>query len=198
MRDGRRTGGEAENPALQGARYGESASEALLRYVVGNVEALGAALRRDDVEEEARRLGWMLAVLASGAELDLLRDRRESDGLTWAVECARDALQASGVSTRLEGQRPLSIGGPAQHWRAPQAVACSVWTVGRRVPRSRVAWSAVGTDVELRIAGDSVLDEPTRQTLSQCWSVCPDARVDFDAGECSVLLPGDWIALESC
>jgi hypothetical protein len=86
-----------------------------LRRSHSGVPSAGSWLaREDELAARTRPAGWCLGVLAAAQGVDLLRERREADGLRWMVAAT---TEARGWTLEPRAERLPGIAGSAcAHW----------------------------------------------------------------------------------
>ncbi|MDP6838304.1 MAG: hypothetical protein QF724_05145 [Planctomycetota bacterium] len=166
--------------------------------------------RADDVDaasEQAHELGYLLAVVGSGAGADLLGERRAPQGLRWTVGLLREGLRRRSLDL---GPDPapwpeLCPAAPAG-WRLPWAVAELIWLASVDSVASvdgaagnELIWSLeTGADghllcvTPLAPAAASVPDDSWRRSLVERL---PGATLECLAHSWRLHIPFDWLTV---
>lgn len=121
------------------ARFELSETLTALRHERANALRDECALaRQEDLREQVRRAGWCLGVLGAGQGVDLLRARRERDGLRWLLGALAEA-RAFGLEPDAS-ELPQLARGTSMAFELPLLAA---WCVLRASSSSaRVRWRA--------------------------------------------------------
>jgi hypothetical protein len=153
----------------------------VVRSARAELEALARVVRRDgrgafafdesrlalqeEVAARARRAGWCMGVLAAGGGVDLLRHRREADGLRWLVGALAEACGFA--LTRPTGELPAIADTSLEPWAISLTAGWCALQAGQR-SGGAVRWTTGQQDSTrwLELSCDSVDAELERRCAS--------------------------------
>jgi len=144
--------------------------------------------------DEARSIGWQLAVLASAADKDVLLARREAGGLGLFLELVRAALARSGRTLEVPARLPRIAPSVGAGWEVAWLVGAALYEMGRRIPPdARLAWSLATEPEGHALRGRVSPDAALRARLSELARCVPGATISSDEEGCTVLVPTPWL-----
>ncbi len=145
---------------------------------------------------DLNRLGWALAVVASGSGADLLLSRREPRGLETLLGLVGDACRREGCAgISLPEPLPRLTPGALSGWELPWALASLLLAAAEEQGSGTLQWSLepVGeAGWELRLGESEGLAERARQVLPHLQGAqwhCADGRACLQ-------MPAAWLAKE--
>ena len=154
--------------------------------------ALAAVLDPDEVD----RLGWCMGVLAAARGTDLLRERRERDGLARFVAFVGDALGAAPIAPAAARLPRLSSSAGAG-WEVPLAAGWLFFAVARARPGAPLGWCFETDEGRARLAlATRSFSAQERRALvcagGELGVLPPDARWESVGEDVGFALPRHW------
>lgn len=157
--------------------------------------------RAADVEaasEQAHELGYLLAVVGSGAGADLLGERRAPQGLRWTVGLVREGLRRRGLDLGPDPEPwPRLCAAAPEGWRLPWAVAELLWMASADGPAdAELGWSlrqaGEGYSLDVKPLGETVQPpgEDWRRGLSERL---PGTQLEFHGDSWRLHIPPNWL-----
>jgi len=137
-------------------------------------------------------IGWLMAVLGSGAGNNLLLARREPQGLDWMVELVQEGLQRE-WRQRANGPSQWPALNPSAHdgWQIPCLVAqflVAAYGSGTQFANP-FAWQWVNDFLEIDAPRPESKLEPS---VLEAFSWLPGVRVEALSGGLRLHMPREW------
>lgn len=145
--------------------------------------------------QSAEETGWLLGLLASSLDTDLLMARCHARGLESFLHLVRDALRREGREIAWPAD-PLPSLAPrvGEGWHLAWAVGALLWWTARALPDGcALRWSLEPAAEGWQLSAEGPVDDGTRSLAEDLRQSLPDA--DFAAGEggWSLRIPGPWL-----
>ncbi|MCP3920259.1 MAG: hypothetical protein GY711_32435 [bacterium] len=138
-----------------------------------------------DASRTVHRLGWAMAVIASGNGSDLLLERREPEGLAILIELAVEAARRSGGSIAAPVNVPSLAPEVLDGWQIPWGVATVLLAATADV--DHVEWTLEPERFEVT-AGAAA-----RTAAAAVLERLPGARLESGGGALVMRLPVGWL-----